>query len=334
MAVSWTQHRFSGGVLALDTANTVVHRGDAARSFDRFDDPGGDCPLRRRGVSAFAPPNSAAGGLRSPTPQRSAPLVLAIREATDRLFRGRAVGRHGRGTSAGASCAPAPPASTQRQARSALPRHAVRRSVAAARLRGGAGRFGAVAAVGRQSRQASRSARTAAGCFSTRAATPAASGATWRSAATATRRSGTITAAGQPPRPERQRSTLARLPRRIVAWLAGARRPAATAAGKASCSQFDGKLFEFNYRLGIADLCRHARPAAADGRGQGRGRALRGPGRRRADRSCARRSGRSCATQTLDSPPLTCVVKDRPYAVADPHRGSGRRIAADDSTRP
>jgi dihydrofolate reductase len=30
MAVSWTQHRFSGGALALDAANTVVLRGDAA----------------------------------------------------------------------------------------------------------------------------------------------------------------------------------------------------------------------------------------------------------------------------------------------------------------
>ena len=39
MAVAWTRHRFSGGTLALDTANTVVLRGDPLRSFDRFDDP-------------------------------------------------------------------------------------------------------------------------------------------------------------------------------------------------------------------------------------------------------------------------------------------------------
>ncbi len=38
MTVAWTQHRFSGGVLALDTTNTVVHRCDPSRRFDRFDD--------------------------------------------------------------------------------------------------------------------------------------------------------------------------------------------------------------------------------------------------------------------------------------------------------
>ncbi len=37
MAVEWTEHRFAGGALALDTANTVVMRGDP-RGFDRFDD--------------------------------------------------------------------------------------------------------------------------------------------------------------------------------------------------------------------------------------------------------------------------------------------------------
>ena len=39
MTVAWTPHRFTGGLLALDTANTVVLRGDPERTFDRFDDP-------------------------------------------------------------------------------------------------------------------------------------------------------------------------------------------------------------------------------------------------------------------------------------------------------
>ncbi|RWE00938.1 MAG: hypothetical protein EOS61_29135, partial [Mesorhizobium sp.] len=39
MTVSWTPHRFTGGILALDTANTVVLRNDPERTFDRFDDP-------------------------------------------------------------------------------------------------------------------------------------------------------------------------------------------------------------------------------------------------------------------------------------------------------
>ena len=89
MAVSWTKHRFSGGVLALDTANTVVHRGDAARSFDRFEDP--------LEIARFA---SAAAGFRAvelggrplavPRPEAIASRVLAIREAADRLFRSAA----------------------------------------------------------------------------------------------------------------------------------------------------------------------------------------------------------------------------------------------------
>ena len=87
MTVSWTQHRFSGGVLALDTANTVVLRGDPARSFDRFDDPAEIARFAEAAQSAFAPPSSAAGRSRSPMPEAIAPAVLAIRETTDRLFR-------------------------------------------------------------------------------------------------------------------------------------------------------------------------------------------------------------------------------------------------------
>lgn len=37
MAVAWTEHRFAGGALALDVANTVVLRG-RPETFDRFDD--------------------------------------------------------------------------------------------------------------------------------------------------------------------------------------------------------------------------------------------------------------------------------------------------------
>ena len=51
MTVVWTQHGFPAALLALDATNTVVLRGDAARSFDRFDDAGRDSrasPRRRR----------------------------------------------------------------------------------------------------------------------------------------------------------------------------------------------------------------------------------------------------------------------------------------------
>jgi predicted RNA-binding Zn ribbon-like protein len=86
MAVSWTKHRFAGGALVLDTANTVVLRCDPSRTFDRFEDPAE--------IARFA---SAASGFRSgelggralavDDPKAVAPRVLAVREAADRLFR-------------------------------------------------------------------------------------------------------------------------------------------------------------------------------------------------------------------------------------------------------
>lgn len=86
MPVSWTAHRFSGGALALDVANTVVLRDDPARRFDRFDDPAE--------IARFA---QAAGVCRAAElkgrtlaacdPEAIRPLVLAIREALDRLLR-------------------------------------------------------------------------------------------------------------------------------------------------------------------------------------------------------------------------------------------------------
>lgn len=86
MAVAWTPHRFSGGALALDTANTVVLRGDAARGFDRFHDV---AEIARFAAAASVHRAGELGGrrLEAPHPDRIAPMVLDIREATDRLFR-------------------------------------------------------------------------------------------------------------------------------------------------------------------------------------------------------------------------------------------------------
>jgi predicted RNA-binding Zn ribbon-like protein len=86
MAVSWTPHRFSGGVLALDVTNTVVLRGDPARSFDRFED------VAEIGRFAEAATVQRAAELESrrlvvADARTAAPKVLALREATDRLFR-------------------------------------------------------------------------------------------------------------------------------------------------------------------------------------------------------------------------------------------------------
>jgi predicted RNA-binding Zn ribbon-like protein len=87
MTVLWTRHRFSGGTLALDTTNTVVHRGDPARSFDRFADP---AEISRFAAAARGFRASELGGraLSVEDPFAIHGTVLAIRDSTDALFRG------------------------------------------------------------------------------------------------------------------------------------------------------------------------------------------------------------------------------------------------------
>jgi len=88
MTVQWTKHRFSGGLLILDTANTVVLRGDP-RTFDRFDDS--------REIARFAEAattfRAAELGGRSLSFEPSAVTtrrVIELREAADLLFRSAA----------------------------------------------------------------------------------------------------------------------------------------------------------------------------------------------------------------------------------------------------
>jgi predicted RNA-binding Zn ribbon-like protein len=87
MTVSWIPHRFTGGVLALDTANTVVLRGDAARTFDRFADPA-EIARFAEAASIFRAAELGGRTLTVSSPRAIAPVVLSIRETTDRLFRG------------------------------------------------------------------------------------------------------------------------------------------------------------------------------------------------------------------------------------------------------
>ncbi|PLT99390.1 hypothetical protein BMJ34_14370 [Sinorhizobium medicae] len=85
MGFAWTAHRFSGGALALDVANSVVLRFDAERRIDRFDDPAA--------IDAFA----GAANLYGAERKRFGPLIparlerrnafIGLREATDRHFR-------------------------------------------------------------------------------------------------------------------------------------------------------------------------------------------------------------------------------------------------------
>lgn len=90
MAVSWTKHRFSGGALVFDTANTVVHRGDVRRTFDRFDDP---VEIARFASAASRFRSDELGGraLHVSDPVSIAPRVLKMRESADRLFRAAAL---------------------------------------------------------------------------------------------------------------------------------------------------------------------------------------------------------------------------------------------------
>lgn len=86
MAVAWTAHRFSGGLLVLDLTNTVVLRGDAERTFDRFDDPG-ELPRFAEAATVFRNEELRGVTLECAEPERCLPAVIALRESADMLFR-------------------------------------------------------------------------------------------------------------------------------------------------------------------------------------------------------------------------------------------------------
>ncbi|MEP9387928.1 CGNR zinc finger domain-containing protein [Mesorhizobium sp. KR9-304] len=86
MNVSWTKHRFSGGLLALDTTNTVVLRGDPARSFDRFEDT---AEIARFAAAAegFRSAELGGRGLSFQFSDAAVRRVIVLREAADRMLR-------------------------------------------------------------------------------------------------------------------------------------------------------------------------------------------------------------------------------------------------------
>ncbi len=86
MSFSWTPHRFSGGALALDVANSVILRSDPARCADRFADP-----AQRDAFAAAASALSAdAAASLDPVPEANVARFLRLREAVDACFRDRA----------------------------------------------------------------------------------------------------------------------------------------------------------------------------------------------------------------------------------------------------
>lgn len=89
MTFAWTPHRFRGGALALDVANSVILRADADRRTDRF--------AVTAQLDAFAPAarlhcadRDLATDLDPPSPEAE-PALLALREAVDAYFRQRAL---------------------------------------------------------------------------------------------------------------------------------------------------------------------------------------------------------------------------------------------------
>ncbi|AAL42137.1 hypothetical protein EN41_17295 [Agrobacterium tumefaciens] len=85
MTFRWTEHRFAGGALALDVANSVILRSDAARTLDRFSVP--------EQIVTFAEAATRLGMERDRFPALVAPeadkrpIFLELREAIDDHFR-------------------------------------------------------------------------------------------------------------------------------------------------------------------------------------------------------------------------------------------------------
>ena len=90
MTFSWTPHRFSGGALALDVANSVVLRADAERRIDRFADAA-TMDAFPAGANRHGWERELFGAL-VPVDPESRTGLLALREAIDRHFRAEALG--------------------------------------------------------------------------------------------------------------------------------------------------------------------------------------------------------------------------------------------------
>jgi len=90
MTFTWTLHRFSGGALALDVANSVVLRFDAERRIDRYADLVA-LDTFAAAATRYSADNELFGPLEPVAPQNRA-AFLNLREATDRHFRAEVLG--------------------------------------------------------------------------------------------------------------------------------------------------------------------------------------------------------------------------------------------------
>ena len=87
MSFQWTPHRFSGGALALDVANSVVLRFDPARRTDRFAVPEQLCAFPAA-ASELSLERDVFGPLGTLAPDASGRFI-ALRESIDAHFRHR-----------------------------------------------------------------------------------------------------------------------------------------------------------------------------------------------------------------------------------------------------
>ncbi|MDC9833059.1 CGNR zinc finger domain-containing protein [Rhizobium binxianense] len=87
MSFSWTPHRFAGGALALDVANSVVLRHDEARRIDRFA-IGAQMRDFPHAAAKFCAERALFGDI-APVPAENERDFIALREAIDLYFRKR-----------------------------------------------------------------------------------------------------------------------------------------------------------------------------------------------------------------------------------------------------
>ncbi|CAN7298090.1 CGNR zinc finger domain-containing protein [Phyllobacterium sp. LjRoot231] len=89
MTFDWNAHRFSGGVLALDLANTVIFRENPERLLDRFGDLV-ELPRFAEAAAIFRIGEWGEVQFHPPLAQKGIEALIGIREAINRLFRGAA----------------------------------------------------------------------------------------------------------------------------------------------------------------------------------------------------------------------------------------------------
>lgn len=94
MSFSWTPHRFAGGALALDVANSVILRHEPDGRRDRFAVPE-QLAAFAEAASRLSAERQRFGELKPVRPENET-LFLELREAIDAYFRHRVLGCSGR----------------------------------------------------------------------------------------------------------------------------------------------------------------------------------------------------------------------------------------------